>query len=189
MLSDAPTGTLYITAHPPGSPAYHYDDRTAVTLICQLSGGNPVAALSWRCKGQSLSGNNRSTASVAKSVLSLTMDSTYNGQQCLCTASHILLARSKTDSKAFTVYCRLHWIEYTELVWFCITYCFQGNIVYWKEYFMYQECSNVTLKGPPINKIYGKNQIYKTLHWVSLSHLSPKISFYMILSLLVAFQD
>ena len=102
-VSDAPTSNLMISAQPAG---YQYNDGTAVTLTCQLSGGNPVATLSWRCPGKSVSGSNQSTTSLAVSVLSLTMDSTYNGQQCTCTASHRITSFSRTKTETLTVYCK-----------------------------------------------------------------------------------
>ena len=102
-VSDAPTGNLMISAQPAG---YQYNDGTMVTLTCQLSGGNPVAALSWSCPGKSVSGSNQSNGTVAVSVLSLTMDSTCNGQQCTCTASHRIPSFSRTKTETLTVYCK-----------------------------------------------------------------------------------
>ncbi|XP_062592041.1 synaptogenesis protein syg-2-like isoform X5 [Saccostrea cucullata] len=90
-----------ITASPPG---LQYNTGTTVTLTCQLPGGNPVATLSWRCKNLVLIGINQSNTTKAVSVLSLEMDSSYNNQQCTCTANHSLLTSPKSRSVSLTVF-------------------------------------------------------------------------------------
>ena len=109
-VSDAPTSNLMISAQPAG---YQYNDGTPVTLTCRLSGGNPVATLSWSCPGKSVSGVTQSNGTVAVSMLSLTMDSTYNRQQCTCTASHTIPSFTRTKTETLTVYCKL------DTSWYC----------------------------------------------------------------------
>ncbi|XP_062592037.1 synaptogenesis protein syg-2-like isoform X2 [Saccostrea cucullata] len=90
-----------ITASPPG---LQYNTGTTVTLTCQLSRGNPVATLSCRCKNIVITGTNQSNSTTAVSMLSLVMDSSYNNQQCTCTANHRLLTSPKSTSVSLTVF-------------------------------------------------------------------------------------
>ncbi|XP_062618358.1 synaptogenesis protein syg-2-like [Saccostrea cucullata] len=96
-----PSTDPLITASPEG---LQYNNGTRVTLTCQLPGGNPVATLSWRCKNTVMTGTNQSNSTTAVSVLSLVMDSSYNNQQCTCTANHSLLSRPKSRSVSLTVF-------------------------------------------------------------------------------------
>ncbi|XP_062605655.1 synaptogenesis protein syg-2-like [Saccostrea cucullata] len=96
-----PSTEPVITASPPG---LQYNTGTAVNLTCQLSGGNPVATLSWRCKNTIMTGTNQSTSTTAVSLLSLVMDSSYNNQQCTCTANHRLLNSPNSRSVPLTVF-------------------------------------------------------------------------------------
>ncbi|XP_062568573.1 synaptogenesis protein syg-2-like, partial [Saccostrea cucullata] len=98
-----PSADPVITASPPG---LQYNTGTRVTLNCQLPGGNPIATLSWRCKNTGVIGANQSNSTKAVSVLSLVMDSSYNNQQCSCTANHSLLASPKSTSVSLTVFCK-----------------------------------------------------------------------------------
>ncbi|XP_056009635.1 hemicentin-1-like isoform X2 [Ostrea edulis] len=90
-----------ISASPPG---LQYDNGTHVSLTCELSGGNPVAMLSWRCKGVDMTGTNQSSTTTSISLLSLLMDSSYNNKQCTCTANHRLLTSTKSESVLLTVF-------------------------------------------------------------------------------------
>ncbi|XP_061168925.1 synaptogenesis protein syg-2-like [Saccostrea echinata] len=96
-----PSTDPVITASPPG---LQYNTGSRVTLTCQLSGGNPLATLSWRCKNIAMTGTNQSTSTTAVSVFSLVMDSSYNNQQCTCTANHSLLTSPKSRNVSLTVF-------------------------------------------------------------------------------------
>ncbi|XP_062572115.1 neural cell adhesion molecule 1-like isoform X2 [Saccostrea cucullata] len=96
-----PSTDPVITASP---PELQYSNGTRVTLTCQLPGGNPVATLSWRCKSTGVAGTNQSTSTISVSVLSLVMDSSYNNQQCTCTATHRLLTSPKSRSMSLNVF-------------------------------------------------------------------------------------
>ncbi|XP_033758188.1 nephrin-like [Pecten maximus] len=61
---------------------------TTVTLNCQVEGGNPLATLSWECKGTPKTGQNGTNAGIARSRLELTIDESYHRRQCVCTATH-----------------------------------------------------------------------------------------------------
>ncbi|XP_062605887.1 nephrin-like [Saccostrea cucullata] len=90
-----------ITASPSG---LQYNTETTVNLTCQLSGGNPIATLSWICKKTGITGINQSNSTTAVAVLSLVMDSSYNNQLCTCTANHSLLTSPKSTSVSLTVF-------------------------------------------------------------------------------------
>ncbi|XP_060083674.1 synaptogenesis protein syg-2-like [Ylistrum balloti] len=79
-----PTGTLMVT--PSGTQSIF--TGTSVTLQCQVRGGNPLATLTWQCKGSSVTGQDLTNATTAVSTLTFTADRTYHQQQCVCTAVH-----------------------------------------------------------------------------------------------------
>ncbi|XP_033758959.1 nephrin-like [Pecten maximus] len=72
------------------SPPRAYTSITGkiVTLYWQVEEGNPLATLSWQCKGSPRTGQNRTNAGIARSRLQLTIDKSYHRQQCVCTAKH-----------------------------------------------------------------------------------------------------
>ncbi|XP_062592042.1 synaptogenesis protein syg-2-like isoform X6 [Saccostrea cucullata] len=90
-----------ITSSPPG---LQYDTGTIVTLTCQLSGGNPLATLSWRCKNIVMTGTHQKTSITPVSMLPFVIDSSYNNQQCTCTANHSLFTSPKSRSVSLTVF-------------------------------------------------------------------------------------
>ncbi|XP_033730016.1 kin of IRRE-like protein 2 [Pecten maximus] len=59
-----------------------------VTLDCHVNGGNPLATLSWQCKGSLRIGQNKTDADTAWSRLVFKIDESYHQQQCVCTAKH-----------------------------------------------------------------------------------------------------
>ncbi|XP_060085338.1 synaptogenesis protein syg-2-like [Ylistrum balloti] len=61
---------------------------TTQRLECQLKGGNPLATLTWRCKESPRIGVNLTTSNLSASRLTFTVDETYHGQQCVCTATY-----------------------------------------------------------------------------------------------------
>eukprot|EP00477_Mikrocytos_mackini_P003186 GAHX01003932.1.p1 GENE.GAHX01003932.1~~GAHX01003932.1.p1 ORF type:complete len:444 (-),score=28.71 GAHX01003932.1:64-1395(-) len=97
----SPSAALSLTALPDG---FKYNSGTKVTFTCGQSGGNPVSTLSWNCKGSKMSGNDQSTSSEAKSTLELTIDKSYNKQNCTCKASHFMFSKPKTETIPLTVY-------------------------------------------------------------------------------------
>ncbi|XP_021372933.1 hemicentin-1-like isoform X1 [Mizuhopecten yessoensis] len=79
-----PTGTLIVA--PSGTQSVL--TGTQVTLQCQVGGGNPLATLTWQCKGSPVTGQDLTNTTTAVSSLTFTVDSTYHQQQCVCTAGH-----------------------------------------------------------------------------------------------------
>ncbi|XP_052691711.1 synaptogenesis protein syg-2-like [Crassostrea angulata] len=90
-----------ITSSPSG---FQYDNGTNVTLTCQQSGGNPVSTLSWNCKNTEMSSKNMSNSTEAISVLELTIDVSFNEQECTCTANHTLFSKPLSAKKLLTVF-------------------------------------------------------------------------------------
>ncbi|OWF49355.1 Nephrin [Mizuhopecten yessoensis] len=65
---------------------YSFQAGTIVTLNCWVEGGNPLATLTWQCKGSTVVGQNLTYRTKSHSRLELKVDKTYHQQKCLCTA-------------------------------------------------------------------------------------------------------
>ncbi|XP_060081922.1 nephrin-like [Ylistrum balloti] len=79
----APTDKLMMS--PSGNKDIGAGD--SVTLDCHVRGGNPIATLTWRCKGALRTGKNLTSTDTARSTLTVTVDKTYNGHMCACIAT------------------------------------------------------------------------------------------------------
>ncbi|KAJ8305137.1 hypothetical protein KUTeg_017312 [Tegillarca granosa] len=70
-----------------------------------MDGGNPLATLNWTCEGINVQGVNANIQSSAISRYTVTLDTSYNGQTCACTASHQLWSGNKVvQSQPFIVH-------------------------------------------------------------------------------------
>ncbi|KAJ8316070.1 hypothetical protein KUTeg_006084 [Tegillarca granosa] len=103
--------TLIVTDPPTADPVISgYSGTTAYvgntfTLTCTLDGGKPLANLTWNCKGINVHGVNANTQTSAISRYTVTIDTSYNGQTCTCTASHLLWSKNKqVQSHPFVVH-------------------------------------------------------------------------------------
>ncbi|XP_033758187.1 nephrin-like [Pecten maximus] len=79
-----PTGSVILSP----SGTYTNVTGTTVALDCQVKGGNPLATLSWECKGSPRTGHSWTNSGIARSRLQLTIDESYHRRQCVCTAKH-----------------------------------------------------------------------------------------------------
>ncbi|KAJ8311174.1 hypothetical protein KUTeg_011275 [Tegillarca granosa] len=61
-------------------------DGTAVTLQCEVEGGNPLAVISWICFCGTVT--NASEAGIARSNITFTASRFLNGKLCVCNATH-----------------------------------------------------------------------------------------------------
>lgn len=92
---------------------YDFDGRVTypgdrITLTCSVTGGNPLATLTWTCKGVPAQtyNENFTTLNLVINRYMFTIDSSYNGQICTCTASHQLWVDDRVvHSQPFIVYC------------------------------------------------------------------------------------
>ncbi|XP_021370149.1 nephrin-like [Mizuhopecten yessoensis] len=82
LCFDPPTGNVVMW--PFGT--YSVQADTTVMLNCSVEGGNPLATLTWQCKGSTFVGQNLSYLTTSDSRLELKVDKTYHQQNCLCTA-------------------------------------------------------------------------------------------------------
>lgn len=76
-----------------------------VRLVCNISGGNPLASIVWQCIGftQTTQTGNNMTVSVIERVV--TKDD--NGKECRCIIKHPLLDLDKEVRSTLNVYCEL----------------------------------------------------------------------------------
>ncbi|KAJ8316439.1 hypothetical protein KUTeg_006453 [Tegillarca granosa] len=84
-VTGVPTSRPSLTGYD-GSPRF---PGNTITLTCKVDGGTPLATLSWTCKGLLVQGTNANTATSAIRTYIVTIDTSYNGQQCQCSASHL----------------------------------------------------------------------------------------------------
>ncbi|CAG2215203.1 unnamed protein product [Mytilus edulis] len=77
------------------------DTGTAVTLICSVPGGNPLATLTWDCQGIT---SNTSTETEAVLEIEFTVDKNYNGRICSCSATHPIVTYRPTSQISLVVY-------------------------------------------------------------------------------------
>ncbi|KAJ8316075.1 hypothetical protein KUTeg_006089 [Tegillarca granosa] len=98
MLYAPPTGDQVITGYD-GSPRFV---GNKVVLTCTVNGGIPLATLTWTCKGEPVQGT-----ALGTSTHTVTIDSSYNGQRCSCTASHPTWTVNKdVQSQTIVVHCK-----------------------------------------------------------------------------------
>lgn len=97
---DAPSSMPEIV---PSSPGVPYLRGANITITCRLSGGNPLATLSFKCNGKSLKELNQSTTTTAISVLNFVIDGTFNNQTCICIGTHPASDNKSQNSITLTV--------------------------------------------------------------------------------------
>ncbi|KAJ8316274.1 hypothetical protein KUTeg_006288 [Tegillarca granosa] len=86
-----------------GSVRYRGD---RVTLTCQVSGGSPLATLSWTCDGQPQNVNPSISGTTVTSVLTLILQKGHNGKTCTCHGRHSDTRYTPyISSRTFIVYC------------------------------------------------------------------------------------
>lgn len=73
-------------------------------ISCILNGGNPVATLTWKCRGSTKSDTNHSIEGEARSTITLNINRDYNNKQCICTATHPAENYNRQTDVTFTVY-------------------------------------------------------------------------------------
>lgn len=113
-----PSGDLSISS---SSHSFVYTTGDSVNLTCTVSGGNPIANLSWVCGSNNPTTVTISNSSLAASVLRLKVDKAFNNKDCTCTASHPLQNKNKTvklivhyESKITTPLKKIYKINETE---------------------------------------------------------------------------
>ncbi|CAC5367820.1 unnamed protein product [Mytilus coruscus] len=61
------------------------DSGSSISLIYSLSGGNPLASLTWKCKGIT---QNSSSSTKTEYIVTFTVNKNFNGRVCTCSATH-----------------------------------------------------------------------------------------------------
>lgn len=74
-----------------------------VTLTCSVSGGNPLATLSWNCSGIK---KNETVEDTASYSITFTVDKSYITKLCTCTANHRISAYKPTVRHNVVVFCK-----------------------------------------------------------------------------------
>ncbi|XP_063447982.1 hemicentin-1-like [Mytilus trossulus] len=89
--SDSASHMLNVIYPPESNPTIHQatpgpvDSGSSVSLIYSLSGGNPLASLTWDCKGIT---QNSSSNTKTEYIVTFTVNKTFNGRVCTCFATH-----------------------------------------------------------------------------------------------------
>lgn len=109
LLIDAPH--LYPTIQQ--MPAGSIITGSTISLICAVSGGNPLSTLSLNCTGTSL--NNTAGDTAAYSV-TFTVDKTFNNKICTCSATHPISSYRPNVQHMLVVYCK-----YTSLLLYILS--------------------------------------------------------------------
>lgn len=97
----------------PSSPGGLFNSGANATLTCQLSGGNPLANLTFNCTGKKLKEFNQSNSTTAISVLSFEIDSSFNNRTCTCIVKHPALDKIVQTSITLTVNVRVTRVDLT----------------------------------------------------------------------------
>ncbi|CAC5367821.1 unnamed protein product [Mytilus coruscus] len=89
--SDSASHMLNVIYPPEGHPTIQQtipgpvDSGSFVSLIYSLSGGNPLASLTWDCKGIT---QNSSSSTKTEYIVTFTVNKNFNGRVCTCSAIH-----------------------------------------------------------------------------------------------------
>lgn len=84
------------------------DSGSPVSLIYSLSGGNPLASLTWDCKGIT---QNSSSNTKTEYIVTFTVNKNFNERVCTCSATHPIDSYRPNVQHQLAVYC-----EYSNLL-------------------------------------------------------------------------
>ncbi|CAC5377909.1 HMCN [Mytilus coruscus] len=93
--SDSTSHSLHVLYPPDHDPTIQQDipgpvdSGSSVSLIYSVSGGNPLASLSWDCKGIT---HNSSSSTKTEYIVTFTVNKTFDGRVCTCSASHPIVS-------------------------------------------------------------------------------------------------
>ncbi|KAJ8307738.1 hypothetical protein KUTeg_014709 [Tegillarca granosa] len=94
--SNSKTITLKMASAPTSDPVVTGYNGTILysghntKLTCAVQGGTPLATLSWTCEGSNITDIKNGTTTAALSEITLSINNSYNGKRCVCTAEHLL---------------------------------------------------------------------------------------------------
>ncbi|CAC5359257.1 unnamed protein product [Mytilus coruscus] len=95
-IKEAPSHTISLTENPKGP--INTGDTLHVT--CSVSGGNPLATITWNCSGTTVK---KSSDKVALLDISFTVGKQDDGVRCTCYASHLIPTYNATAKKVIIV--------------------------------------------------------------------------------------
>ena len=86
-----------------------------VTLTCLVSGGKPLATLSWNCSGTYINNTSGNTTSLS---VYIRVEKSDNNKICTCSATHLVTSYRRIIHHTLTVHCKYcHFLSYK----LCIT--------------------------------------------------------------------
>ncbi|CAG2206023.1 unnamed protein product [Mytilus edulis] len=96
-IKEAPSSnTILITANPTGP----INSGETLHVTCSISGGNPLAILTWNCSGTAI---NKSSEKSAFLDIELTVGQQDDGTICTCFASHLIASYNATAEKVVSL--------------------------------------------------------------------------------------
>ncbi|XP_071177815.1 synaptogenesis protein syg-2-like [Mytilus edulis] len=107
--SDSTSHLLNVIYPPASNPTIHQatpgpvDSGSSVSLIYTLSGGNPLASLTWDCKGIT---QNSSSNTKTEYIVTFTVNKNFNGRVCTCSATHPIDSYRPNVQHKLAVYCK-----------------------------------------------------------------------------------
>lgn len=110
FLEAPSSNTILITANPTGP----INSGETLHVTCSISGGNPLAILTWNCSGTAI---NKSSEKSAFLDIAFTVGQQDDGTICTCFASHLIATYNATAEKVVSlkVYCKFNKMELKRL--------------------------------------------------------------------------
>ncbi|XP_052074119.1 hemicentin-1-like [Mytilus californianus] len=95
-MYEAPSDTISLTENPKGP----INTGETLHVTCSVSGGNPLATITWNCSGTTVK---KSFDKVALLNISFTVGKQDDGVRCTCYASHIIATYNATAEKVIII--------------------------------------------------------------------------------------
>ena len=88
---------------PPGP----INESSTVILTCVITGGNPIATITWTCAGSSpITPTGSPPTNTATSSVQLTVTGNDNGRNCTCKGNHTVWTTDKETGHTLDVRCK-----------------------------------------------------------------------------------
>jgi hypothetical protein len=89
------------------TPSGPINENLTVIVTCDIKGGNPLATITWTCKGSSpINPTGSPPTNTATSSVQLTVNSTDNGRICTCIGHHPVWTPDRETGHTLDVRCK-----------------------------------------------------------------------------------
>ena len=89
------------------TPSGPINESSTVILTCDITGGNPLATITWTCEGSSsITPTGSPPTNATTSSVQLKVNGNDNGKVCICIGHHAVWTPDKTTGHTLDVRCK-----------------------------------------------------------------------------------